>query len=327
MSDIILAWWNLENLFDVVHSANRPAWLEDALKNDLDGWTQTILDKKISQLSSIICGLNNNKGPDILGICEVENKPVVDQLAQSLQPLGRNYAVEHHDTSDQRGIDVAFIYDADLFKAEAQFFYVVQKRTGTRDLFQVNFRLKASNKHLILIGNHWPSRSGGELESEPFRIQAGETLGYWVERIPDKSGELNVGIVLMGDFNDEPFNRSVMNHALGTNSETKILKAKNPYSLNLMWPFLGRGLGTFYYDSTPNVLDQFMISKSILNGQSGFKVKKNQDGSYKVTIEMNPAMMKDGKPVPFGRPNKNLNQAGCSDHFPISVQLTEIEVG
>jgi len=326
MSDYLLAWWNLENLFDVENSANRPAWLQNELKNEVKGWTQALLDKKISQLSSIICSLNNLRGPDILGVCEVENKPVVDLLAQGLQPLGRNYAVEHHDTSDQRGIDVAFIYDADLFAAEAQFFYVVLKRTGTRDLFQVNFRDKATNKPLILIGNHWPSRSGGELESEPFRIQAGETLGYWVKRIPDKSGDPDVGIILTGDFNDEPFNRSIMNHALGSNSETRVLNAENPYSLNLMWPFFGRGLGTFYYDSTPNVLDQFMISKSILKAENkcGFAVKKNPDGKYKVGIEMNPAMVKNGKPVPFGRPNKNLNQSGYSDHFPISMEIAEI---
>jgi hypothetical protein len=326
MPEYFIAWWNLENLFDVQNSAQRPAWLQKELNKELQGWDQPILDKKISQLSKIIRKLNGGTGPDILGVCEVENKPVVDLLVQSLAPLGKNYKVEHHDTSDLRGIDVAFIYDSAKFTAAGQFSHIILKRTATRDLFQVNFKT-ANNKLLILIGNHWPSRTGGEFETEPYRILAGETMSYWLSRIPEKSGEANVGILMMGDFNDEPFNRSLTKHTLGTNCEQKVLNAKTPVVFNLMWPFLGKGLGTHYFDSTPNVLDQFLASKTILNEKSGFKLKKDTAGSCLVNIEMFPEMTAQGdypKPIRFGRPSSGLNQNGYSDHFPILMVLEEV---
>lgn len=326
MTDYFFAWWNLENLFDVQNSALRPAWLQKELNKELQGWDQAILDKKISQLSKIIRKLNGGAGPDILGVCEVEDKPVVDLLVRSLNPLRRNYAVEHHDTSDQRGIDVAFIYDTAKFTAKAQFFHVILKRTGTRDLFQVNFET-ANNKTLILIGNHWPSRTGGELETEPYRILAGETLSYWLTRIPEKSGNENVGIAIMGDFNDEPFNRSLTKHTLGSDSMQRVLNAKTPLVLNLMSPFMGKGNGTHFYASTMDMLDQFLVSRSILDAQSGFVVKKDSSGKNMVKIEMFPEMTATGAypmPIRFGRPSSGLNQEGFSDHFPISIDITEI---
>ena len=149
--------------------------------------------------------MNQGKGPDILGLCEVENKPVLDLLLSRLSSLQRNYKVAHHDTKDKRGIDIAFIYDGNKFTLKGQYFHVVLKRTATRDLFQVNLKTP-SGALLICIGNHWPSRRGGEYHTEPYRIIAAETLSYWNERIFEILGE-DVPIIVMGDFNDEPYSR------------------------------------------------------------------------------------------------------------------------
>ena len=324
MNTYYISWWNLENLFDVVDSPSRPAWLQSKLQNELQGWDQTILDKKIKQLAKIIVKMNQGQGPDVLGVCEVENKPVMDLLVASLGSLQRNYAVAHHDTSDKRGIDVAFIYDSDLFTFEGDYFYVVLKRSATRDLYQVNLRTSTDNS-LILVGNHWPSRSGGALRSEPYRIIAAETLSYWNERILEVLGN-NTAVINLGDFNDEPFNSSVTDYALGTNSKMKVINAQTPRLFNLMWPFLGRGIGTHYYDNFPNVLDQFMVSKGIANGASGFKIKASAQGTYAVNIEMFNEMVSGGNypaPIRFGRPSNALNQNGFSDHYPISMMLEE----
>lgn len=320
MSEYYVAWWNLENLFDVENSTQRPDWLKKRLKNELAGWDQTILDKKISQLSKIILKMNNNKGPDILGVCEVENEPVVKKLEASLSSLNRNYKIAHHDTSDERGIDVAFVYDNDKFLFERQFFHVILKRNATRDLFQVNFRT-ASGKDLILVGNHWPSRSGGELTTEPYRIIAAETLSYWHERILEEKGK-DVAILVMGDFNDEPHSRSITQYALSTNSIMKVKNARSPTLYNLMWPLMGKGLGTHYYDNLPNTLDQFMISKGFLKDNASIKVKPDSAN----IIRYQEMMSNDDYKVPvrFGRPSKNLNLEGFSDHFPISLTLEEV---
>jgi len=320
MNEYFIAWWNLENLFDVENSLQRPLWLRSRLRSELAGWNQQILDKKISQLTKIISKMNGDQGPDILGVCEVENQPVLQLLVTRLSGVGRNYQIAHHDTSDERGIDVAFIYDAAKFTVERQFFHVVLKRTATRDLFQVNLRTQGG-RDLILVGNHWPARSAGLFESEPYRIVAAETLSYWHERILEEKGADAV-ILAMGDFNDEPFNRSLTDYALSTNSIAKVRNARTAKLYNLMWPLMGKGLGTFYYDNLPNMLDQFLVSKGFLKNNAPIQCKA---GSAK--IEAFPEMISGGDypdPIPFGRPSDNLNVSGFSDHYPISVVLQEV---
>ena len=323
MAEYHIAWWNLENLFDVENSTQRPKWLRKELKKELVGWDQAVLDKKIGQLSKIILKMNGGNGFDILGVCEVENKPVMDLLVNSLSSLGRNYEVAHHDTSDKRGIDVAFIFDGDKFAFERQFFHVILKRTGTRDLFQVNLKSKASGRDLILVGNHWPARSGGTLVTEPYRIIAAETLSYWHERILEEKGK-DVAILFMGDFNDEPPSRSITQYALSTNSKMKVTKAKSaPRLYNLMWPSMGKGLGTYYYDNFSYTFDQFLVSKGIIKANALFKVKLDS-----VKVERFPEMMKGAYKIPrrFGRPSakKSYDEKGFSDHFPISLILKEV---
>jgi hypothetical protein len=321
LGEYCIAWWNLENLFDVENSTERPDWLKKELKSELKGWNQTVLNKKISQLSKIISKINGGNGLDILGVCEVENKPVMNLLVNSLSSHGRAYKVAHHDTSDQRGIDVAFIYDSNKFTFERQFFHVILKRTATRDLFQVNFKL--GNRMLILVGNHWPSRSAGTLYSEPYRILAAETLSYWHKRILEEQGE-DVAIIFMGDFNDEPHSRSMTQYALSTNSKLKVSRTRSaPRIYNLMWPLMGKGLGTYYYDGFPYFFDQFSVSKGTIKTSSHIKVKPNS-----VKIERFPEMMQGLYKVPrrFGRPSakKTYDEQGFSDHFPISLMLEAV---
>lgn len=324
MQEYYISWWNVENLFDTFDSPTRPVWLQKTLKNELKGWDKTILDRKIGQLAKIIKQMNNGAGPDLLGVCEVENKPVLDLLVGSLADLGRNYRVAHHDTSDQRGIDVAFIYDGNLFTSHEQFFYVVLKRTATRDIFQLNLKTM-SGKTLIVIGNHWPSRRGGELESEPYRIIAAETLSYWHERILEKIGK-NSPIIVMGDFNDEPFSRSVEGYALGSQSRTKVMRASSPRLLNLSWELLSDGIGTHYYNNFASMLDQCMISKGITSAKSGFSIVQKPGWQHHLKIEIYPEMKSHGSypaPIKFGRPASGLNLDGFSDHYPISIVVEE----
>ena len=328
MTSYNIAWWNLENLFDVENSTQRPDWLKKELKNELVGWDQNVLDKKISQLSKIISKMNGGTGPDILGVCEVENKPVMDLLVNSLSSLGRNYKVAHHDTSDKRGIDVAFIYDNGKFEFERQFFHVILKRTGTRDLFQVNLKCKCQQhgtapRDLILVGNHWPARTGGTFYTEPYRILAAETMSYWHKRILEEKGK-DTAILFMGDFNDPPHNRSMTQYALSTNSKMKVIRTISaPRLYNLMWPLMGKGLATYYYNNFPYMFDQFLVSKGIIKANAIFKVKPDS-----VNVERFPEMMKGDYKVPrqFGRPSKtkSYDEKGFSDHFPISIVLEEV---
>lgn len=314
-----VAWWNLENLFDVEGSPARSDKLNRTLRGELTGWNETILARKITNLAAIIGQLNGGKGPDLLGVCEVENRPVLQRLVDALAPLGRNYLVAHHDTSDERGIDVAFIYDSAKFLAEETFSHTIQKRTATRELFQVNFRT-ASGRSLVVVGNHWPSKLGGGRESEAYRIIAGETLAYFNARIEQVLGD-DTPILVMGDFNDEPSDRSLTDHALSSRLRTQVLYANTPRLLNLMWPLMGRGLGTYYYSNVAMMIDQFLVSGGMLKAKS--KIKAAEDSPVIVQLPEMTAAGRYPVPVRFGRPTSGLNQSGYSDHFPITLNLLE----
>ncbi len=321
MTNHYITWWNVENLFDVYNSDIRPEWLAKALKAELKGWTNSVLEKKINNLSSIIKQINNNMGPDLLGVCEVENENVVKKLISSLDIPGRKYKVLHHDTKDQRGIDIAFIYDSKKYIYDGLMFsYEVLKRSSTRDILQVNLKTKDGND-LIVIGNHWPSRSGGQYSSEPYRMMAGETLSYWMKRILEIKGS-KASVFLMGDFNDEPFNRSLKEYALSTISRYKVVYGRNPYLYNLMWELVGKRIGSYVFNSEPLMIDQFLISKGIVLNNGKFSVEHDS-----VRTEIFDGMVKGryDTPVRFGRPSgkKSYNPKGFSDHLPVSVNMVE----
>ena len=320
MANYYITWWNLENLFDS-ENAPRTDKLRRVLKKELEGWTDEILEKKIYQLVKMLRTINGLNGPDILGVCEVENESVLNKFRDALQQaLDRGYNIIHADTQDERGIDVAFLYDKDKFAVDPQkvFFHVIVKRYATRDIVQVTLRSKISNTEFVLVGNHWPSRSGGQLESEPYRMMAGETLAYFSQRIQDVRGD-DIPILVMGDFNDEPFNRSITEYAKSTVSADRVLNARSvPWLYNLMWEAIGSRAGTFYYSDEFNVLDQFMVSRGMLIDNAKLKV---QQGS--IRIEVFPEMSKNGIPRKFGRPAEALDQEGYSDHFPISLVLVD----
>lgn len=319
MAEHFIAWWNLENLFDTEDYPDRTDKVKRAVGTDLVGWTQAILDTKLDRLALVISQMNGGSGPDIIGVCEVENRHVLELLAAKI-PC-RAYSIVHADMNDERGIDVAFLYDESRYKIDPAeiFFHVVLRRNATRDIVQVSFTVKGSSRKLILVGNHWPSRMSGEVESEPYRMAAAETLAYYHERIRELHGS-NVPVVVMGDFNDEPFNRSMQDYARAWNNAEKVKNAKDGCFFNLMWHLLAEGSGTFYLNG-PNVLDQFLVSRGIVTGASGFTVA---EGSVRREIYPGMAAAGDyGHPIKFGRPSAKLNRNGFSDHFPVSMKLTE----
>ena len=316
-------WWNLENLFDIENSPRRSSFLENQLKKELKGWDQNILNQKINNLSSIILKFNTNNGPDILGVCEVENEHVLKLLTDKLNSLlpDRNYSFIIIDGEDKRGIDTALIYNKNKYTVDPKTFTLrISKRNPTRDLFQIQLTTR-SNNTLILILNHWPSRSGGKLESEPFRMMVAENLSYWVKRIHEELGK-DISILLMGDFNDNPYNKSMTNYLQSSNIRKKVMGAKNHFFFNPMYQFLDKNIGTHVYGSEVNILDQFLVSKSILNQSNSHPFKVDS-----VEIIDFPELSK-GKyktPIRFGRPKdtKGINPNGYSDHLPISITLKE----
>ncbi|MEQ9466123.1 MAG: hypothetical protein RLN88_01855 [Ekhidna sp.] len=315
-----ISWWNLENLFDEQNApfSRRPEDLARKIKADLKNWTPEVLAKKIEKLAWVISQMNDGDGPDILGVCEVENAHVLNLLKSQINST-RDYRLIHHDMSDNRGIDVAFIYDHNKYEfLENEFFnHTVVKRYPTREIVQATVKSRATGNELILVGNHWPSRSGGQYESEPYRIITGETLSYFIERIQQVKGD-EAAIVVMGDFNDEPFNRSLTDYAQSVMDRDKVVYGRNPYLYNLMWPLLGIRRASYVYGGTPMMIDQFMVAKGIAKKSGKYSLDENM-----VSLEVFDGMVSGryDTPVRFGQ--EDLDFDGFSDHLPISFILGE----
>lgn len=334
-----IGFWNLENLFAPENFPHRESWLASAVASDLRGWSDDLFQRKIAQLASIIVQFSNNTGPDILGVCEVENRFVLEALVTVVNGLlpARDYDVVHADnTLDQRGIDTAFIYDRNAFSVDPAtvFSHFVMRRTGTRDITQATF--SAHNGHpLVALCNHWPARGGGAVESAGFRATAGETLAYWHERIREELGD-DTAIVALGDFNDDPFDNSIRYNANAWRERGDVERARSARFYNLAWNYHSQQVtdhrgntrvidGTLYYRNNGSVFDQILVNRSLLTGEGGFSVDESS-----VRIDAFPQMVDHRAnygPIRFGLPrgnvSSNVNQDGFSDHFPVSVVVNE----
>jgi len=325
-STYYVAWWNLENLFDSEGSPRRTDKVRRALGKSIEGWTPALRDRKTRQLASVIAQMNGGVGPDLLGICEVENEFVVRRLRDRVAALlpARAYEVAHADTVDERGIDVAFIFDPRLFTAPPglRFQHVVMRRTATREIFQVSFTTHRGRTWAV-FGNHWPARSGGALESAGYRAIAGETLAYFHQRAIEVHGA-DTPVLAMGDFNDEPFDVSLVQYALSTRQRAKVLRADSPRLLNLMWGLMGAREGTFYFEGFSNLLDQFLVNRNMLDPGSPIRVLPETVEIVRFPGMFDPEAVYPA-PIPFGGMGDAANEDGYSDHFPIAVQVEEAD--
>ena len=178
MSHLKVAFWNLPNLFDTVVS-DIAADLEFTPDK---GWDEVAFSNKVANLAAVICSMYEGSGPDLLGICEIENRRVANKL---LQEIGRDdYKLAHVESPDIRGIDTSLIYSDALFELiEEPKAHLVHLRYPTRDIFQVNLRLLENGAELMVLVNHWPSRWRGIYETEPYRITVASYCGQIIDGI------------------------------------------------------------------------------------------------------------------------------------------------
>lgn len=350
MPEIKAAFWNLQNLFDITVSdiATDLEFTPD------DGWTQAAMDAKIANLAQVINLMHGGTGPDLLGICEIENGALAEKL---IAATGRaDLQVVHADSPDLRGIDTCLIYSSALFKKPlkaAVKSHLMHLRYPTRDIFEVELVVKATGQRLLVLVNHWPSRSQGKFETEPLRIATAERCGRVVDEhlrfnradfmaMPDNAvtrqaiiDRWNRNVLLMGDFNDEPFDRSILDSLQATKDmdrmeeDVKIAASKNKPSadgylgrkahlFNCMWPHLGRSdEGTHYFSgstNTFNLLDQIIVSRGLLYGSQGLRIDPASVEIFRA------APMAGGvwkRPVAFDRETLK----GYSDHFPVQCKI------
>lgn len=312
---VYLAFWNLQNLFDTVDDPT----IDDAEflpESELE-WTEDRLDKKMYNLARIIRVMNDGNGPDLLGVCEVENQVVLDKMINKFLP-DLEYKTAYLESPDNRGIDNGLIYKSEKFKLLNVQADTVHLSDGwpTRLIFGANLLTDENIKFTVFV-NHWPSRRGGQELSEPNRIAAAQTLRYAVDRIFQTDSQANIFII--GDFNDDPVNISIL-ESLKANpikcdsvkTELEIYPGKELF--NLSYESYAEGNGSYKYKATWNMLDQIIVSGSVMVGKD-FNYICNSFEVFSPGIIVTRSGKYAGTPFPTYGSRRYLG--GYSDHFPV----------
>lgn len=301
-----VVFYNVENLFDTINDPviNDEEFLPEAEKE----WNSERYAKKLADLSRVLGAVNPEELPEIIGLCEVENRQVVEDLAATAPLAQGNYQTVHIDSPDKRGIDVALLFRKGEFKLIHHEALLVDPGFETRDILHVYGKLGKDKIHLFV--NHWPSRWGGLEKSQPNRLVAAETLKTKVDELLADDPEAK--IIIMGDMNDEPDNKSL----------AEVLNAQAPNSkaelYNLMIPLDEQHKGSYNYRGNWNMLDNLVVSASVLRGK-GFVVTDQLGQVFQQ--EWMEYRNKKGQVSPnrtYGGPNY---YGGISDHFPVYLQL------
>ncbi len=307
-----LASWNVENLFD---TEDDPAIDdEEFLPLSRKQWNGHKLSQKIENLKKVIEFMNNQNSPDILGVQEVENFGILERLKNQLT---RNYEIAYAESPDNRGIDNGLLYDKEKFEYVSHQGLEVQLPDDwpTRLILEVQLKHISGEEFYIFV-NHWPSRSGGLERSEPNRIAAAQSLKKRVDELVLTDEKIN--IVIIGDFNDEPNNVSIVEDLetadffCGENLNTSFKL------FNLATNVFLNGEGTYLYRGDWNMLDQIIVSRGLLDNEKfefvcgSFEIIKpefmvTKEGNYK------------GASIPTFGGRSYLG--GYSDHFPVGAKF------
>ena len=305
-----IAFYNLENLFD---TKDDPKTLDDDFTpNGRKKWTRKRYKKKVHKLAKTIAKLGRNTtgvNPVLVGVAEVENKFVIEDLLRAKPLKGIDYDFVHFDSPDERGIDNALLYDKKHFEPlysepiELEVNNTNGDRDTTRDILYVHGKLNNEEVHLFV--NHWPSRRDGEDITAYKRMKAADTVLSYMSGIESEKSSPNY--IVMGDFNDGPKADSIL-HLVGE---------KNLY--NPMAKLLTPERGSANYRRTWSLFDQILVSHSFFNYEKGTHSFAHAnifdehfltewEGKYK------------GNPFRTYVGKKYIG--GYSDHFPVFIQLT-----
>lgn len=313
-----IGFYNLENLFDTYNDTliNDEEFLPQGTKQ----WTNEKYQDKLGRLSTVISDLASQSisgGIDVLGVSEIENKKVLEDLINTDKLKNKHLKIIHYNSPDTRGVDVGLIYNSDVFSPLATASYPLyifsddNKRIYTRDVLLVKGILGSETIYVTV--NHWPSRRGGEEASRQRRNSAARLNRTIIDSILVK--DPNAKIFVMGDLNDNPNNESVKT-VLSSKNDLKGLSNSdlyNPFYKNFL-----EGNGTLAHNDSWSLFDQIIVSKAVMQEKS-----KNLRYSSHVIYKKDFMMEKFGhyKNYPKRTFSGDQYNYGYSDHFPVFIYL------
>ena len=311
-----VAFYNLENLFDTINDVNKNDEASPIMEIRFN--RGKIYREKVSNMAEVISQIGydvTKRPPSILGICEVENRMVVEDLISDKKLRKYNYGIVHYESPDDRGIDVGLIYNKDVFKVKNSSSHDVfitgnnsSKRRNTRDQLVVSGYLDGELMHFIV--NHWPSRGADETK----RIAAAEVNNFIIDSLRNKYESPK--IITMGDFNDDPFDKSIKK-ILGAKKNISDVNKNDMYN-----PFetilVDEGVGSNAYRDKWQLFDQIILSEPFLDkNYKDYQLYKA--GVFNKSFLIN----KKGKfkGYPFRSFSYGTFTGGYSDHLPPYIYL------
>jgi len=309
-----LVFYNVENLFDTI---NDPTTNDDEFTpGGTRAWGFGRYLDKLDHIYKTVTAIGEWDAPAVIGFCEIENRTVLYDLVSKTPFIKHGYEIVHQDSPDKRGIDVGLIYHPNLFKliSFSAIRVNITKDTSstTRDiLYTKGILFKKDTVHIFI--NHWPSRSGGQAKSEPRRIIAGETLRTTVDSI--FATNINANIIIMGDFNDEPGDKSIY-ESLRAVGDT--IPKNNTDLYNGMYSYYKKEIGTEKFQEHWHCLDQVILSYPLLNKSNSIYMKS--PGIFKASwlIEEDKKYLGE---MPFRTYAGPRYLGGYSDHLPVYVDI------
>lgn len=310
-----VAFYNLENLFDTINNNGKyDLEFSPAGRYRWDGRKYWSKINNIGYAISKLATKTTPMGPAIIGCSEIENESVLQDLVKAEAIKDWGLKVIHHDSPDRRGVDVGLLYNPRFFKPirTTNHRLVIPGMPDflTRDQMCVVGLLGGARTAVIV--NHWPSRRGGEEQSSFLREAAAALSAQICDSLLKVDPDM--GIIIMGDLNDDPHNRSVA-ETLG--AKKNMSDCKEGGFFNPFWKMLDQGIGSYIYRGGWDLFDQIIINYNLANGRNGLRFEKAR------VANMNFLLQKDGRYK--GYPLRTFSQGvwtnGYSDHLPTEIFL------
>ena len=319
-----VVFYNLENLFDTINDPNKND--EEYLPEGARKWTTYRYNQKLANMSRVLFDIaaEDRNFPTVIGVSEIENRLVLEDLLATPKLAKTNYRIVHYDSPDRRGVDCAFYYRPDQFKLEGSEAHKIsfpgKPNFLTRDLVAMWGTIEGEPFYFIV--SHWPSRLGGKERSQHSR----DFVAAKCKHICDSVRTVNPAtkVVIMGDFNDDATDASVTD-VLGAKGNLKKLQPNDMY--NPFYSMLKAGYGTRAYRDAWNLFDNIVMSENLATGSTGaLKVQKKEGAKFYGNIFTRSYMVQQEgqyKNYPLRSFVGSNFQNGYSDHFPVYIYISK----
>jgi hypothetical protein len=318
--NVTVIFWNIENLYDPY---------DDSLKLDDEftatgakRWNWSKFSLKLNKTAKTFLAAGGWSPPALIGLCEVENRYVLNKLLHETPLKPWKYKMVHHESPDLRGVDVALLYRPNLFTVISNEHITIRfpfdTLVQTREILYVKGKLFDRDTISLFI-NHWPSRRGGYLGSQPRRNYVAKVLRHVVDSVIGADGVAN--ILIMGDFNDEPEDES-LKQVLGAHTHRHTFADTELYNLMGIRNQVKKE-GTLKYRDQWSTFDQFVVSGSLVNGSCGLRT-----GPEKVTIFKEGFLLEEDNTYFGEKLNRTYSgpryHGGFSDHLPVKIEVLQV---